>query len=502
MLTIIPIVGIAMLITGWMVIDNATRTSHVAVYRYSEGILGAYITQDLSSRADILRKNRLENVSSFVDRYQQEALAAADQLNLIWPGHLFVVDDRWNVIYCSSKEMPDRLPEAWEGIYRELKHGKQTLKGHVPGHERLSFVGRYFEPWNWAVFIVIKGDFLHERERFIWLTVAVAGILTSFLIVVSLGVSLHKLVLAPVRYLREATRQIAEEKGAVVIPVADGDEFGELSRDIEEMSRKIDQSRKDLRQAFEELKTLDEMKSILIANVSHELRTPLTSILGFSKIGMRKLEKLVCKARATGCDAQVTSLEPALRDALNAIMGQGEYMAGMVDNIIVLMSLMSEETVIEKLPLDIVSLVEKVCGSYRDKIESKGLELVVASPQNDIEVAGDSKMIRLVLGHYISNALTFTDAGSIAVSVSVEDNEAVVEVRDTGRGVPNEEIEKIFNRFYQVGDVMIEKPKGLGVGLPICRKVIHLHGGRVWAESVLGKGSTFSFSLPLVEGPE
>ena len=104
-LSIIPIVGMALLVTGWLVIDFARRTSHDVVYRYCEGVLDSYITQDLASRIDLLEANKLTNVTSFVKSFQKEALTAAEELNLIWTGCVFITDSKRNILF-SSREMP------------------------------------------------------------------------------------------------------------------------------------------------------------------------------------------------------------------------------------------------------------------------------------------------------------------------------------------------------------------------------------------------------------
>lgn len=338
LLSVIPTVGTALLLTGWLVINSATRSSHDAVYQYCEGVLDAYFTQDLASRVELLKKNQLENVASFVDRFQQEALTAAGQLHLVWPGHLFIVDDRKNIIYCSSDEMSDRLPEAWDSILERLAEAPdRVLKGRIPDGIYGDFVAKYFRPWNWGVVIVIKGDFLHEREQRIWITVASVGVITSIALILSLGMLLHKFIVEPVISLRGASQKIAMEEAPVSIPVKDGDEFGELSRDIEGMSYRIHQSRKALREAYDDLKSVDEMKTVLLSNVSHELRTPLTSIMGFAKLWLKKID-------GRDPDTPLSAKQmAALRDALSVISGQGSTMNDMIDNIVVLMALTADD---------------------------------------------------------------------------------------------------------------------------------------------------------------
>lgn len=503
LLSIFPIVGAALFLTGWLAVKYATRISHEAIYQYSGGILEAYVNQELAPRADILKKNKLDKVASFVSRYQDDALGAAGKLNLIWPGHLFVVDDVKNVIYCTSDEMSGLLPEVWRPIQDEVMlKADHRLKGHITTGEHESFVAQYFPSWGWTLFITIKGDFLHKRERTIWLSVALIGVLTSVIIVIALGLLLHKVVVTPVTHLRAATEFIATEERSVDIPVRGSDEFGELSRDIEGMSYRIHQSREELRRAYDDLKKLDEMKTTLVANVSHELRTPLTSILGFAKLGMRKLDKPIDETKDAGGKDLLQVRDAALRESLCVISEQSEDMAEVIDNIIVLMSLVAEEAEVEMHVYDLVDLVERVGRRVRDKVTSHGLAFSMVLPLEPVQVKLDKAKIELVLSHYISNAMTFTKRGRIDIKLTTTGDEVVVEVHDTGVGISAEDAEKVFDQFYQAGDVMTEKPKGLGVGLPICQKILHLHGGRVWLDSTLGTGSSFYFSLPLAKGDE
>lgn len=497
--SIIPIVGVALFITGWLVIEYTTRVSHDAIYRYSEGILKTYFSQDLAKRADILKKKELDAVPSFVSRYQEEALGAACKLNLIWPGHLFIVDSRKNVIYCSSGSMPNKLPEVWEPVFEKVVHKRDALKGHLIGDKYESFVAQYFAPWNWVAVITIHGDFLYEKEREIWFAVILVGIIASIAIVISLGMLLNKLVVTPVTHLRAATELIAMKERPVTIPVKVVDELGDLSRDIEGMSVKIHQSREALKRAYDDLKNMDEMKSVLITNVSHELRTPLTSIVGFAKLGLKKMEKQPRERQSPGSRDMTEKRDAVLRDALSLIVDQGESMSEMIDSIIALMSLIGEKTTAEMHGCDIVEFVSEVMGERREKVEAKGLSFLVSLPSEPLSVNMDAALIKLVLSHYLSNAITFTDDGRIEVIVTKDHNEAVVEVLDTGVGMSPEDAERAFDQFYQAGDVMTEKPKGLGVGLSICQKILALHGGRVWLASIPGKGSSFYFALPLVE---
>lgn len=498
-LAIIPIVGAALILTSWLVINNATRSSHDAIYRYSEGILDAYITQDLVTRVNLLRKNKLDNIPSFVSRYQKEALAAASELNLIWPGHLFIVKGEKDIVYCSTDEISTHLPPLWENLRREVAVATGPVtKGHIGDEGRESYVARYFHPWDWTVVISIHEDFLHEKEKEIWYTVAFIGVFTFLALLVCLGLTLNKLVIQPVMLLRKTTGQIAEDDAPVSISIRDGDELGELSRDIENMSLRIHESRKALREAYESLLRLDDMKTTLITTVSHELRTPLTSILGFAKLGLKKTSKCQFDPKLS-IEENMAKQDTAIRESLTIISEQSNSMSAMIDNIVLLMSLISKTSPTDMRHLDIVPIVRRVCQELEGSAAAKGLSLLTFVPERSVPVQADSKMLETVLDHFITNAIEFTNEGCIEVLVTKTDGNAQVEVRDTGIGMSKECTTKIFDEFYQSGDIMTEKPKGLGVGLSICRKIVELHGGQTWAESTPDKGSSFYFTLPLTK---
>jgi methyl-accepting chemotaxis protein len=366
-LSILPAVVLALFLTGWMVVSYATESTHEAVFRYSQGVLDAYVTQDLAARARLLKDNNLDTVPSFVASYQQEALTAAAELNLIWPGHLFIVDGNRDIILCTTGEMPDLLPKTWDETLENIKHSTKTVHGHVSSSE--GFVAHYFEPWDWSVFILIKGDFLHAKVRHIWLAVAVIGVMTCMVLILIIGFVMHKLIVKPVNLLQDATEQIAMGEMAITIPVADGDEFGDLSRDIEGMSYRIQQSRKELQQAVDELRTMDAIKTSLIANLSHELRTPLTSIIGFAKLSLRKVGSLPDESESADVNgAQILS---AVQTALETISVQGECMARMIGNILTLISLIQKDAAGERESLDVGPLVVRISDEMREEIQCK-----------------------------------------------------------------------------------------------------------------------------------
>lgn len=137
----------------------------------------------------------------------------------------------------------------------------------------------------------------------------------------------------------------------------------------------------------------------------------------------------------------------------------------------------------------------------RELVNTKGHELTVSLPPEPLKVKADRAKLAIVLNNLLSNAIKFTEPGGrILISAQASNGEAQVHVADTGIGIPANELERVFDRFYQVEPHLTRKYSGMGLGLAIAKGMIELHGGRIWCESVVGLGSRFSFTVP-VNGP-
>jgi CheY-like chemotaxis protein len=142
-------------------------------------------------------------------------------------------------------------------------------------------------------------------------------------------------------------------------------------------------------------------------------------------------------------------------------------------------------------------LIERAASATFSLFEQKGLELIVDVKEDLPKIVGDRDRLLQVVINLISNAIKFTEEGSVTCKASCTDNEITVSVIDTGMGIPEVDQPKIFEKFKQVGNPLTDKPKGTGLGLSICQQIVKHHGGRIWVESELDQGSTFSFTLPI-----
>jgi signal transduction histidine kinase len=241
----------------------------------------------------------------------------------------------------------------------------------------------------------------------------------------------------------------------------------------------------ELASAHEELLGIDEMKTSFLANVSHELRTPLTAIRSFSEILL-----------------SYESDRETQQEFMGIINSESERLTRLINDVLDITKIEAGRT---NWHFDLVQLDDVLRDSARTcagLIEEKGLSLKLDLPAYLPPIWADRDKVIQIAANLLGNAIKFTKQGTITLDAQVVDGEVKASVADTGNGIAPEDHERIFEKFHQVGDTLTDKPKGTGLGLCLCRNMLSHQGGRIWVDSVLGQGSTFTFSLPLAESME
>ncbi|HMK44833.1 MAG TPA: ATP-binding protein [Dissulfurispiraceae bacterium] len=243
-------------------------------------------------------------------------------------------------------------------------------------------------------------------------------------------------------------------------------------------------------------KEVDRMKTDFISTVSHELRTPLTSIRGFTEMIRKKLEEDIL-ALVTGRDKRTEKAIQRVRDNISIILSESERLTALINDLLDVAKLESGKVEWKDEPVSIEEVIGRAHGATSALFEKKGLIFLKRIDRELPEIIGDrDKLIQVVI-NLISNAVKFTDFGTITCSAVAVHGEIVVSVIDTGIGIADGDRDRVFEKFKQAGNTLTDKPKGTGLGLSICRQIVTHHGGRIWVESDVGKGSAFAFSLPI-----
>ena len=241
----------------------------------------------------------------------------------------------------------------------------------------------------------------------------------------------------------------------------------------------------------------NEAKTAFLANVSHELRTPLTSVVGFSKMVQKRLEEIIFPELAEVENVKTQRAIRQVKRNVEIIAAEGERLTALINNVIDMVNIEAGKTEWQMKPVSVTEIIERAIAATSALCDQKGLNLITDLEPNLPKILGERDKLIQVMVNLLSNAAKFTDTGSVTCRVKLVDADMVVSVIDTGIGITEADQSKIFEKFTQLGDTLTGKPQGTGLGLPISKQIVERHGGHIWVESELGRGTTFSFSLPI-----
>jgi signal transduction histidine kinase len=215
------------------------------------------------------------------------------------------------------------------------------------------------------------------------------------------------------------------------------------------------------------------------ADASHELKTPLCAMRG-------EAEVLLSKKRTT----------EEYQDALAHFVEQFDRLNQMIDNLILLSKTDSSQVELKMVPLRLDLLIKNIGDLFQVLAEQKNISFIM-DPFQDVLVIGDKMRLQQLFTNLIDNAIKFTSEGSVRITIEKDEEAVLVKIRDTGIGIPNEEQERIFKRFYRVDKSRSRETGGVGLGLSIAEWIAHAHHGKIEVKSEVNQGSTFTVYLPL-----
>ena len=318
--------------------------------------------------------------------------------------------------------------------------------------------------------LITRNESSFASSRTLFISVAAGAIVLALL----LGFVLSWSVIGPIQDIDTRLAAIASGDFSGHVVVQNRDELGALGANVNRMND-------ELRRLYTELEAASQHKSEFLANMSHELRTPLNAVIGFSQV-LR--------------DEMVGSVNEKQAEYLDDITSSGNHLLSLINDVLDLAKVEAGQVELEVHPFSLREALERGVVMVRERATEEGVRVAfVADPEVDV-VDGDERRIKQVILNLLSNAVKFTPAGGeVDVSATRLNGEVRVTVADTGPGIAPEDWDRIFEEFQQ-SETGAGHREGTGLGLALSKRFVELHGGRIWLESELGEGSTFTFALP------
>jgi len=239
----------------------------------------------------------------------------------------------------------------------------------------------------------------------------------------------------------------------------------------------------ELEENSKQLEIASRHKSEFLANMSHELRTPLNAIIGFSDVLLEKM---------------FGDLNAKQTDYLQDILSSGQHLLALINDILDISKVEAGRMDLERTRFSLADVLENGLRMFHERANRHGINLRLQIDEEIGLIEAHERMVKQVIVNLLSNAVKFTpDGGQIGVSAQIRDGEVWISVHDTGIGIASEDQLRIFDEFQQARSGMTRTEEGTGLGLTLSKKFVELHGGRIWVESKVGMGSTFTFTLPL-----
>jgi signal transduction histidine kinase len=319
--------------------------------------------------------------------------------------------------------------------------------------------------------LIAQNASAYEDSRNLFIGVAAGAIVLALL----LGFVLSWSVIAPIQSIDSRLAAIASGDFSGHVDITNRDELGALAANVNQMND-------ELRRLYKEVEAASQHKSDFLANMSHELRTPLNAIIGFSQVLREGMVGDVSKKQA---------------EYLDDILSSGNHLLSLINDVLDLSKVEAGQVELQVAPFSLQDALERGVSMVREQATTEGVQVTLHGNGGVDVVSGDERRIRQVIFNLLSNAVKFTpEGGQVNVSATRSNGEMRVSVADSGPGIAAEDLDRIFEEFQQT-EAGARQREGTGLGLALSKRFVEMHGGRIWCESQVGKGSTFEFTLPL-----
>jgi len=428
-------------------------------------------------------------------------------------GYVYVVDQNANlIVYKDANLVKENL---------NLKHiqGVKNFLNNIPtietytsfNNEKVIGTWKSIDIAGWGVIVELPTKEIFQELSLLFF-IGSGSIVIFILFIIIIIIIIFKKLLSPLSYLQKGNLNYKISK-------LSSDEIGELASAFNQMVKDLKKSKaelekysknlekdvayrtkelneklkeiedtktatlnmmEDLQEANEELKELDKAKSNFLNVISHELKTPLTAI----------------SAHLDVLDILKSNLGKQEIKSLEAIKRNEGQLKMLIGNILEVARMESNKFELNLGKMNLKSLINEIVKNLNVLAKQKGIEIKTEIGELPA-ITADRNRVKEIITNLISNAIKFTEKGSIILKAKKQGRFVLVSVTDTGIGIPKEDINKLFQKFYQVDSSIGRRYGGTGLGLSITKQLVEAHGGKIWVKSTLGKGSTFSFTLPI-----
>jgi signal transduction histidine kinase len=318
--------------------------------------------------------------------------------------------------------------------------------------------------------LIAQNGSAYTRSRNLFIAAAAGAMVLALL----LGFVLSWSVIGPIQKIDARLAATASGDFSGHVDVTNRDELGALAANVNRMND-------ELQRLYKELETASQHKSDFLANMSHELRTPLNAIIGFSQV-LRE-----------GMFGEVNEKQ---KEYLDDILSSGNHLLSLINDVLDLSKVEAGQVELQLAPFSLQDALERGVSMVRERATKDGVQVALHANGGLGVVTGDERRIRQVIFNLLSNAVKFTPTGGLVdVTATHSNGELKVSVSDTGPGIAAEDLDRIFEEFQQT-EAGARQHEGTGLGLALSKRFVELHGGRIWCDSEVGKGSTFVFTLP------
>jgi signal transduction histidine kinase len=318
--------------------------------------------------------------------------------------------------------------------------------------------------------VIAQSASAYTSSRNMFIGVAAGAIVLALL----LGFALSWSLIGPIQRIDARLAAIASGNFSGHVDVANRDELGALAVNVNRMND-------ELQRLYRELETASKHKSEFLANMSHELRTPLNAIIGFSQV-LRE-----------GISGEINEKQ---EEYLDDILTSANHLLALINDVLDLSKVEAGQVELQVAPFSLQDALERGVSMVREQATKAGIDVTLHANGGLDIVAGDERRIRQVIFNLLSNAVKFAPAGGLVdVTATQANGEVRVSVADTGPGIAADDLNRIFEEFQQT-EAGARQQEGTGLGLALSKRFVEMHGGRIWCDSEVGKGSTFVFTLP------